>query len=218
LGNVDCIAYRDNPTGTDGFHLLIPSNRVESIWSNFVESSGDRGTPGKRFLRPVGWAAFNSCRIEAGRALFGVDFGGVPAATAYPVKKLREAAESEESGPGVLPAETGALFYRAIDLAKCYIGQEVVARMHARQVFARQIVGFRMTDDALPLAGATVHDSAGNHIGIVTSSTVSPMLSNTAIGLAFVKKPFFAVGSKLTVPAEGALREATVTELPFLKQ
>jgi glycine cleavage system aminomethyltransferase T len=46
---------------------------------------------------------------------------------------------------------------------------------------------------------------------------MSPILSNAAIGLAMVKKPFAGVGTNLLVAAEGDLRPATVVDLPFVK-
>jgi glycine cleavage system aminomethyltransferase T len=100
----------------------------------------------------------------------------------------------------------------------CYLGQEVVARMHARRVVARQIVGFRMDADALPMAGTPVLDEQNNTVGVVTSSTVSPILSNACIGLALVRKPWFEVGKTVRIPAEGDIRAATVVKTPFLKR
>src|SRR2546423_11719344 len=107
---------------------------------------------------------------------------------------------------------------RAVSFTKgCYPGQEIVARMHARQQVARQVVGIRMGDDALPIAGAQIFDARGGEvIGGVTSSTISPVLSNAAICLGIVKRPHFNTGTKLTIPAEGAMRGASVVELPFL--
>ena len=72
-----------------------------------------------------------------------------------------------------------------------------------------------MDDDALPLAGTNIIDDAGNPIGGITSSTISPVLSNAAICLGIVKRPHFANGTKLKIPAEGAIRAGTVVELPF---
>jgi folate-binding protein YgfZ len=149
---------------------------------------------GKRMLRPVGWAAFNTTRIEAGRAIFGIDFDD-----------------------SILPHETGAVLGRAVSFTKgCYPGQEIVARMHARQQVARKIAGIRVDGDTLPIAGAKIFDAQGNEIGGVTSSTISPVLSNAAIALALLKRPHFNVGATVHVPAEGEMRKATVVELPFI--
>jgi aminomethyltransferase len=117
----------------------------------------------------------------------------------------------------ILPAETGQLFDRAVSLTKgCYPGQEIVARMHARQQVAKKLVGIRMESDALPVAGAKILDPQSNEIGGVTSSTVSPVMSNTALCLGYLKRPHFNVGTAVSIPAEGALRKGVVGALPFL--
>ena len=69
----------------------------------------------------------------------------------------------------------------------------------------KKLVGIRMDDDALPIAGTQIFDETSNPTGVITSSTVSPVLSNAAICLGFVKRPLFAIGTKLRVPAEGAM-------------
>ena len=91
-----------------------------------------------------------------------------------------------------------------------------VARMHARGQVARQLVGIRMEGDALPVAGAQVFDASDNIVGAVTSSTISPILSNAAICLGYLKKPFFEEGTVVQVPAEGSMRKATVVKTPFV--
>src|SRR5437763_7117493 len=152
----------------------------------------------RRRVWAAGWAAFNACRIEAGRPLFGIDFEGAPPASAYPGRKQREDESGQASGPGVLPAETG-LLSRAVSFTKgCYLGQEVVARMHARGQVARQLVGIKMDDNALPIAGASIFDASQNTIGGITSSTPAPMLSCATIALGLVKTPFIPPGTKPT--------------------
>ncbi len=188
---VETVIWRDDACGVPGIHLVAPTEKAEALWRGLVEPYAQQTN--KRTLRPVGWAAYNACRIEAGRAMFGIDFDDT-----------------------ILPAET-SLEGRAVSFTKgCYLGQEVVARMHARQQVARKIVGLRVAHDAVPIAGQGVYDAQQNVIGTITSSTFSPVLSNAAIALALVKKPHFAPGTVVRVPAEGAIREATVTPLPFL--
>jgi folate-binding protein YgfZ len=208
--------WRDDPCGVPGYHLLLDSSAARAVWANLLANFGPSIKASPITLRPIGWAAFNTARIEAGRPLLGIDYEAVPAPTAYPAKKQREQEEGEGNFPGTLPAETGQ-FARAVSITKgCYLGQEIVARMHARNQVAKQIVGLRFEDDALPLAGSSVYDAAGNQLGAVTSSTPSPALGGKAIALALVKRPHFALGTTLQVPAEGALRPATVVPTPFL--
>lgn len=196
LFDAPATVWRDDVCGVPGLHLLVPTDRVGHVWSTFLARFGELVAHARRPLRPVGWAAFNTVRIEAGRPLFGVDFDAT-----------------------VLPAETGAeTFARAVSVTKgCYPGQEVVARMYARKAAAKQLVGLRVAGDALPMAGSAVFDDAGNAVGGVTSSTVSPLASRTPVAFALVKKPFVQDGKTVQVPAEGAMRTATVqTTLKFL--
>lgn len=213
----DALVFRDDVTGSTGLHLIVETPRARDVWSQLVTRFGETPDAGRRRrVWPVGWAAFNACRIEAGRPLFGIDFEGVPASTAYPARRQREDEAAEAAAPGVLPAETGQLT-RAVSFTKgCYLGQEIVARMYARGQVAKQIVGLRLDDDALPIAGAPLMDEASNAVGVITSSTVSPILSNKAICLGYVRKPLMKPGSVVRVPAEGSVRAATVVELPFI--
>ena len=204
FGTRVCI-FRDDPCVASGFVLICPSDAVGAIWQRFTSASspsaGDSSEPGSvedlRFrglARPIGWAAYNTARIEAGRPLFGIDFDD-----------------------SVLPAETAQLS-RAVSFTKgCYLGQEIVARMHARGQLAKQIVGVRMEGDALPIAPTKVYDQSDNEIGGITSSTLSPILSNAPLCLGLVKKPFIAEGTKLRIAAEGAIHLGTVSPLPFVK-
>lgn len=194
LFDTDVTVWRDDPCGVPGLHLVLPTADAPRVWSALVERFGELVAHAKRPLRPTGWAAFNACRIEAGRPIFGIDFDDT-----------------------ILPAETGQ-FDRAVSVTKgCYLGQEIVARMHARKQVAKQLVGLRVEGDALPIAGAVLYDEQGNQVGGVTSSTLSPILSNAAICLGYLKKPFFNEGTVVKVPAEGSMRTATVVKTPFLQ-
>jgi folate-binding protein YgfZ len=196
---VETTVFRDDECGTPGYHLIVPADRAAEVWKGFLEQFSNPLELGKRRLRPIGWAAFNACRIEAGRPLFDIDFGN-----------------SADADQSVLPAEAGQ-FERAVSVTKgCYLGQEIVARMHARQQVAKQLVGLRIADDALPMAGATLFDDKQNQVGMITSSTISPMLSGACVALGYLKKPFFNAGQTVEVAAEGCMRKATVVALPFV--
>jgi aminomethyltransferase len=193
IWGIPAVVWRDDATAAPGYHLVLPLQEVAAVWTRLVGEFADRPDPANRLLRPVGWAAFNATRIEAGRPIFAIDFTDA-----------------------ILPAETGQ-FDRAVSLTKgCYLGQEIVARMHARGQLAKRLAGIRMENDALPIAGAPIHDAAANQIGAVTSSTLSPVLSNTAICLGYLKKPFFAEGTEVTIPAEGAMHKGRVVKTPFV--
>jgi len=192
VSGVDVVIWRDDPCGVPGYYLVVPPQDAGKLWMQMI-AAFPVDQPGKRAVRPAGWAVFNTARIECGRPMFGIDFDD-----------------------SVLPAETSQLD-RAVSFTKgCYLGQEIVARMHARQQLARQIVGIKMREDALPIAGAPISDSQKNPIGGITSSTISPILSGASIALALVKSAFAAEGTELQIPAEGAFRTGVVTKLPFI--
>ncbi len=211
----------DRLVPTPAFHLAVPRDRTIDVWTALLDRFGaidDGRDYGKRRLRPIGWAAFNAARIEAGRPILGIDYE--PAEPSMPGKKKPADSDVDEVTPatrGAMPIETG-LFDRGVDVTKgCYLGQEIVARLHARKQMPRQIVGFRMNDDALPIAGAPVYDATGaTQLGVVTSSTMSPVLSDAAIGLVTLKKPHYETGTQLVIAAEGAMRSAVVVKTPFV--
>lgn len=121
-------------------------------------------------------------RIEAGRPLFGRDFG-----------------------PENFPQETG--LDGAISYEKgCYLGQEVVARIHYRGGVNRQLRGLRLKEE-VAVGGKVLHD--GREAGILTSATDSPRYG--AIGLAILHK---RVEPGVSVEIEGG-GTAVVCELPF---
>ncbi|MDB5323276.1 MAG: putative Aminomethyltransferase, glycine cleavage system protein [Phycisphaerales bacterium] len=200
LLGIDATLFRDDECSTHGYHVIVAADRAAELWQGLLTQFSNPLELGKRRLRPIGWAAYNACRIEGGRPLFDIDFGN-----------------SADPNQSVLPAEAGQ-FDRAVSVTKgCYLGQEIVARMHARQQVAKQLVGLRMAEDALPIAGATLFDEKQNQIGMITSSTISPILSGACIALGYLKKPFFALGTEVIVPAEGSMRKAVVTALPFVQ-
>jgi folate-binding protein YgfZ len=186
------VLWRDDPAGVPGYYLIAPVPLIRRLWSDLWQRF-ETGVPGRREVRPVGWAAWNAARIEAGRVLYGIDFDA-----------------------SILPAETGR-FEQAVSVTKgCYLGQEIVARMYARKVVARQLAGLRINSGELPLAGTKIFDAEQNEIGGVTSSTVSPLLGQAAIAIGLLKRGFFDVGTRVRIPAEGAMREAEVVQMPFL--
>lgn len=144
--------------------------------------------------KPVGWFALNTARIEAGTPMFGLDFG-----------------------PNNLPAESGVMASRVDTRKGCYLGQEVVARMHARNTRKQGLVAFRVVSVEgggplpLPATGDAVlpgGDALGAPIGAVTSSTIAPMCSGACVGFAMLRDAETAPGTELLVAAEG--RRATI--------
>ena len=97
----------------------------------------------------------------------------------------------------------------------CYIGQEIIARIHFRGHVAKQLTGLTADESSLKdggfSAGAELTGRDGKNAGRITSVTISPKLRK-AIGLAYVRYEHLSGGTKLLAgetPVE-------VTNLPFI--
>src|SRR5262245_48970097 len=123
------------------------------------------------------------CRVEGGLPRYGVDV-------------------SEDYFPFEANLDT------AVSMTKgCYIGQEVVARAHARGHANKRLCGVVL--DGPVAAGAPVAAAAREAAGTVTSAVVSPDFG--PIALAYIHKSAWDPGTKV----RAGDREGTVVSLPF---
>ena len=96
----------------------------------------------------------------------------------------------------------------------CYIGQEIIARIHFRGHVAKQLRGLVLTDSSQSPAGTEELKSAdGKNAGRVTSVCFSPKLQKM-IALAFVRYDYLAEGTELTIGDQTAV----VKNLPFIEK
>ena len=192
-----CTLFRNDQCGESQFELIVPRDALPALWTGILhaangEPAGEDFKPGMVKLRPIGWSAYNIARIEAGTPLLGIDL-------------------TDQN----LPMETAHWYTRAVHISKgCYLGQEVVARMHAHKAVARMLVGLKNPGDVPPVAGEPLHDGE-TIVGAVTSSCMSPMLGNQAIAMAYVKKAYAEPGRVLTVYTPRGEVRTTFTGLPF---
>jgi aminomethyltransferase len=135
---------------------------------------------------PFGYRTWETLTLEAGTPLFATELrGNVPN-----VVGLGNAVDYEKG---------------------CFVGQEVVSRVHNRGRPSRRLVGIEFeAGDAVPEAGATLtHD--GDEVGLVTRAAESPSLERP-VALAFADYGF--EGETVDVDGAGA---ATVATLPFVE-
>src|SRR5678816_806868 len=77
----------------------------------------------------------------------------------------------------------------------CYIGQEIIARIHFRGHVAKSLTGITATEkdaasgDLAP--GAELKTADGKNAGRITSVTISPKLQK-AIGLAYIRYDYLS--------------------------
>jgi folate-binding protein YgfZ len=96
----------------------------------------------------------------------------------------------------------------------CYIGQEIIARIHFRGHIAKQLTGLILSEQpasAGALIGQELKSTDGKNAGRITSVTTSPKLEKT-IALGYVRYDYLAEGTELKI---GDLT-ATVKNLPFI--
>lgn len=104
--------------------------------------------------------------------------------------------------------ELGAISYTK----GCYVGQEVVARVHFRGHVNKHLRGLLCGETEPPPTGATLLNDAGKSVGDVRSTAISPRLG--AIALAIVRREV-EPGATLAVHWEGGEAQADVSALPF---
>jgi folate-binding protein YgfZ len=172
--------------GTDGFDLYVPVPALDAVADKLVAAARSAGG------RACGWQALEMARIEAGIPRFGLDM--------------------DESN---LPQECG-IESQAVSYSKgCYIGQEVLNRIHTLGHVNRELRGLRLEDDlkSLPEKDAKLfHD--GKEIGSLTSVLASPRFKSN-IALSYVRREVNQVGTELTLRSAQGESAARVVQLPF---
>lgn len=176
-------------TGEPGLELLMQMGDVNAVYEQLLErglNGNGPGNPSAYRMRPAGWHAANIARIEAGTPLYNIDFG-----------------------PDSLPAETGVLNDRVSFTKGCYLGQEVVARMHSLGHPKQVLTAIRLSpteeqrasgSECQPDAGAPIiRETNPSPVGAVTSSTRSPMLGDEIIAFAAVRWGAHEPGTLLSV-------------------
>lgn len=92
----------------------------------------------------------------------------------------------------------------------CYIGQEIIARIHFRGHVAKQLTGLVSVADRLN-PGVELTNVDGKNAGRITSIVHSPQLDKT-VALAFVRYDYLGAGTELMA---GEVK-TVVTDLPFV--
>ena len=164
--------------GVEGFDLFVPVEAAAQLWGRLAECGGE----------PVGTAAAEIARVEAGRPLWSVD--------------MDEATLAQEANLDEL---------HAVSYTKgCYTGQETVARVHFRGHVNRHLRGLR-SEQLLP-RGAALVGADGVGVGDVRSAVVSPRLGPIAIAMVRHEVP---AAAHLTARWDDGDARARVCELPF---
>ncbi|HEY1788645.1 MAG TPA: aminomethyltransferase family protein [Verrucomicrobiae bacterium] len=168
-----------------GFDIFVPAESLGVVADKLVAAAKSIGG------RACGWTAFELARIEAGVPRFGADMDE----TNLPMECIETRAVSFNKG--------------------CYIGQEVLNRIHAMGHVTKELRGLRLVDDlgTLPKKGDKLFRD-GKEIGYITSAVKSPAL-NANIALGYVRREANQIGTELTLPTPDGTSSVKIVELPF---
>ena len=170
-----------------GFDVFVPNQSLGAVADKLVAAAKNLGG------RMCGWTAFETVRIESGIPRFGADMDA-----------------------NNLPMECG-IEASAMSFNKgCYIGQEVLNRVHTIGHVTKELRGLRLSDDlkTLPRRGDKLFRD-GKEIGYLTSAVNSPAL-NATLALGYVRREASQIGAKLTVRTAEGESSAQIVELPFI--
>ncbi|MBM7069420.1 DUF1989 domain-containing protein [Actibacterium sp. 188UL27-1] len=169
---------RSGYTGELGYEVFCAKEHALTLWDALMEAGSEHG------LVPMGSAALDTIRIEAGLAAAGAEFTA-----------------------GVDAFEAGLGF--AVDLKKAdFVGREALLRNAAAP--RRQLCGLLFDCDDVPAHGAPVY-CGERQVGVVTSATRSPLLERT-IAMARLSVEHATPEAKLEVgQLDGRMKRLSVT-------
>ena len=175
---------RSGYTGELGYELFCTASDAPQLWDAVMEAGEEFG------ITPMGSAALEIIRVEAGLAAAGAEFA-----------------------PGVDAHEAGLGF--AVNLKKPdFVGKPALERNSKDP--RRLLRGLIFEGDDVPAHGA--HVFAGERpVGVITSATKSPMF-NCAVAMARIAVEFADAGTRLEVgQMDGRMKRlnATACDIPF---
>ncbi len=175
-----------NRCGETGFDLFADVASGPKIWESILSRGEEFGA------RLVGPEAFEIARIEAGVPREGIDAG---------------------ENYIILESELND----AVSYTKgCYLGQEVIARIHWRGQPAKRLRGLLVDADQAPPRGTEVYAEDGKKVGEITSSTRSIALDRF-IALAYIHRYYLNTGTEFVLKrGDAEAGRAKLAELPIV--
>jgi aminomethyltransferase len=196
VAGVRVMVARTGYTGEDGFELFAPADRAADLWRALLAAGEPHG------LVPVGLAARDSLRLEAGMPLYGNE---LDRSTTPFDAGLGRVVRLDKAGADGAPV--------------AFVGRDALAA-RADAAPRRVLVGLQGLGRRAARHGYPVVRSAGDLgdvVGQVTSGAPSPTLGHP-IALAYVAPDVSAVGTDLAVDVRGRAEPVRVVALPFYRR
>lgn len=183
LAGVPCALGRTGYTGEDGAELFFPAAAAETVWDALAAAAGELGIE----AGPVGLAARDSLRFEAGMPLHG-----------------------HELGPDINPLEAG--FGWACGWDHEFVGRAALLAAKAagpvRKLATITVAG------GVPRQGYPVVDAAGRVAGVCVAGLYCPTVDVFAANV-FLPPELAAPGTELAVVIRGQAKAAVVAKRPI---
>ncbi len=174
-------------TGSGGCEIYFDKKDGMKIYDAVLEAGKEYG------IKPIGLAARDTLRLEAGLLLYGNDIDETTS-----------------------PIEAGLGWATKFTDDKDFVNREELLRQKTEGT-TRRLAGFVLLDKGIPRKGYPIKDADGNTLGEVTSGTMSPTLKKP-IGMGYIKKPFNKADTEVYIEVRKKLLKAKVVKLPFYKK
>ena len=186
-GADDVIFSTTGYTGSGGCEIYFRNADGLKIYEAVLEAGKEFG------IKPIGLAARDTLRLEAGLCLYGNDIDD-----------------------STSPIEAGLGWATKFTDTKDFVNRENLLKQKTEGI-TKRLVGFEVLERGIPRKGYNILDADGNTIGQVTSGTMSPTLKKP-IGMAYVQKPFAKADTEIFVEIRNKSLQAKVVKLPFYKR
>jgi aminomethyltransferase len=184
LTGIHALISRTGYTGEDGFEIYCAPLDAETLWTRILESGHPHG------LEPVGLAARNTLRLEAGLLLCGKD--------------MDEKTTIFEAG-----------LRRICNLQKGdFIGRDSLIRQEKEGVRS-MLAGFEMLERGIARDGYSIAIK-GRRAGIVTSGSPAPFIKKN-IGFASLPAEYGSTGTEFSIIIREKEVRAQVVSTPFYR-
>ena len=180
---------RTGYTGEDGFEIVTPSGKTESIWTHLLEAGRAQG------LKPAGLGARDTLRTEVCYPLYG-----------------------HELDENTTPIEAGLGSFVALDKGE-FVGRQTLADQKAKGPSKRLVAFKMTERSAPPRPHYAIWSTGPNaaRLGEVVSGTQSPSCG-VGIGLGYVPTEFAKPQTMLEIEIRGKRALAVIVPKPIYRK
>lgn len=180
---------RGGYTGEDGFEISIPNDKIGVDFFNALLEYD-------QIVKPIGLAARDSLRLEAGMCLYGHELNDnvtpIEASLNWLVSKSRRDSSATFNGASKILEQINNP--KSVAFKRVGLVSKGPSPRHGNKIFSA--------------------DEPTKEIGTICSGSPSPS-SGGNVAQAFIYKPYQKTGTKVMVEIRGKLRDAEVAKMPF---